>query len=420
MEVPYLQMDLLDSFHLPPFKENTEGSVGVRWKKWLKQFELHLTVKNIEDPELKRTHLLYFGKEDIQKVLELEPEVCDYVSDVYQRAVRRLNEYYLPKVSRIYERSLFRRMTREAEEKIESFILRLRKQAEFCDFAEQTDWMIVDQIVEKMSENELKKKILKGNFSLEEIQGMISAHEIVKKQVNDITPREDFTSVNAVQLLKRPSDNGRSDIECYACGKQGHRAKHPSCPAVNKQCGNCRRVGHFSIKCFKKFKNGNDYSFKRQFGGRDNGGNSRQQFNINQVSDDYYSKPEHEVDIIYNINAGSEVHCKVGGIAMNLLLDTGAAENIIGENDWNRFKNQFKIYKQLVGSDKDFRAYGSKEILNVIGRVEMDLEVNSKSEKVWFYIIQNGQRSLMSGVTAGKFELITMKTGVVFPKLRGT
>ena len=382
----------------------------MRWKKWLKQFELYLKVKNIEDPDVKRTHLLYYGKDDIQKVLEQDDDNADYVSDAYQRAVRKLNSYYLQKVSRIYERSVFRKLERDVGEKIESFVLRLKKQAEFCDFGDQIDWMIVDQVVEKMKENELKKKILKGNFNLEEIQAMISANEMVQKQIKSYDTEAAPENVNAIYSQKRPQE-----FDCYACGKRGHRAKSFNCPAKNKQCGICKKVGHFAVKCCKKLKHNGESSNQIQLN-RDERYRPRTASIIRNVTceEDVYDNSE----IVFNINAGTEVNCIVGGISLNFIIDTGSSANIIGENDWKRFASKFIIQQQLIGTDKTFKAYGSVDCLHVLGRIKMKIEIDGKQLDDWFYIIKNGQRSLLSGETAERLQLIKMKKEETFPKLR--
>lgn len=437
-------MDLLDSLRISAFVENAEGSAGVRWKKWLKQFELWLKVKNIHDPDQQLNYLLYYGKEDIQKVVDCDAEVTDYVSDVYQRAIRKLNEYYLPKVSRIYERSVFRNMTKEAGEKIESFVLRLKKQGEFCDYADQLEFMIVDQIVEKMQENALKKKILKGNFNLAEIQCMIATHEVVEKQIKSYESGEVVQSeVNAIMANQNQNQN---NVECYACGKRGHRSKDPNCPALHKQCSVCKRIGHFSGKCNMRFQINQRYenkpysrpfqqqnarhyqpSYSRSF---DNNGNDKRFVNnrrsnfqaIKQNTNGSSSsttinnidvKSENDDDVIFNLEGGQKVQCIVGGVQLELVLDTGSTADIIGENDWKNLQAKVKVIRNIEKSDKSFRAYGAKEKLKVLGRVLMKVEANDKEVTVWFYIIENGQRSLLSGGTAEKLNLIQ------FTKLRG-
>jgi hypothetical protein len=415
-------MELLDSAYVPAFKESAEGSVAPRWKKWLKQFELHLRVKNIEDPELKKAHLLYYGKEDVQKVLEETDAQEDFVSDCYQRAIRKLNEYFLPKVSRIYERSVFRKMDREVDEKIESFILRLKKQAEYCEFGDQTDWMILDQIVEKMHENEIKKKILRGNYSLEEVQQIISADDLVKTQLKAYERNEIEPNINAVISNKR----GNS-LECYSCGGFGHISKDVQCPAREKLCGNCHQLGHFKKKSWKRAKlykgqpNGNHGNkFQKP---SYNSTNKWKPSEIHNISDEIESNDcgkNTAKEIIYNLHGGHEIDCVVGGIKMKLVLDTGASANVIAEKDWNYLKSKFNILREEVGSDRTFRAYGSKENLTVIGRVQLLIEANGINNVGWFYIIKDGQRSLLSGKTAEILKIITIKKDVTFPKLRGT
>ena len=46
--------------------------------------------------------------------------------------------------------------------------------------------------------------------------------------------------------------------ECKYCGRQNHKSSYEerknSCPAFDKKCDKCGRVGHFKKKCLSKKK----------------------------------------------------------------------------------------------------------------------------------------------------------------------
>lgn len=72
----------------------------------------------------------------------------------YEMAVAKLNDHFQPKKNTIYERYELRQskaIKQEDEEKIAVFAMRLRKQAERCDFGDRFEEHIKDQLIEKCS-----------------------------------------------------------------------------------------------------------------------------------------------------------------------------------------------------------------------------------------------------------------------------
>jgi hypothetical protein len=238
---------------------------------------------------------------------------------------------------------------------------------------------------------------------------------MVLQQVKSFESEEMPGSINAIESHKR-----QREIECFSCGNKGHRSKSSECPALNKQCGICRKIGHFAHKCYKRLKPNEDSSYKNNWNRHDRSNQRKTSFIRNITSELVHNNNVNESDeIVFNLNAGTDIDCIVGGVSMKMIVDTGSTANIIGEDDWKNFQNQFNIQHQLIGSDKSFKAYGSKEFLQVIGRIKMKLEIDGKTADVWFYVIKNGQRSLLSGETAEKMDLIRMSTDKAFPKLNG-
>lgn len=105
-------------------------SVGVRWDKWKRAFSIYLEAAGIVDPSKKRATLLHMG--GLQEVYYNIPGAHVEASaeeDVYNIAVTKLDEYFSPKQSHVFERHIFRLMSQGPDEKFEKFLVRLRNQA---------------------------------------------------------------------------------------------------------------------------------------------------------------------------------------------------------------------------------------------------------------------------------------------------
>lgn len=104
--------------------------------------------KDVEDHEEKFKSLMLFGGPDVRKIiLKVQADEAHVLGNRYQAAVQLLDEYFVPRVSKSYERQKFRQMLPGPNEKLDTFVIRLRKQASYCDFGDQADSMVVDQVI---------------------------------------------------------------------------------------------------------------------------------------------------------------------------------------------------------------------------------------------------------------------------------
>lgn len=102
------------------------ASVSVRWEKWKRASDIYLLASNIEKPRKKRACLLYIGGLNLQDVYYNIPgdhaeEKTD--NNVYDIAVKNLDEYFSPKQSKLYERHIFRKMSQGNDEKCGKMII---------------------------------------------------------------------------------------------------------------------------------------------------------------------------------------------------------------------------------------------------------------------------------------------------------
>lgn len=142
----------------------------------------------------KRATLLHTGRLPLQDIYYNIPgaqveETKDV--DVYKVALSKLDEYFSPKQSKVYERHLFRLIKQEDGEKFEKFLLRLRNQAGKCKFT-NNDEHLIDQIVEKCNLTELRKKILSAGdtITLDQIGIEANALKAVDRQLEDFKKKD--------------------------------------------------------------------------------------------------------------------------------------------------------------------------------------------------------------------------------------
>ncbi|XP_056009340.1 uncharacterized protein LOC130051434 [Ostrea edulis] len=234
-----------------------QTTVGVRWTKWRRAFELFIAGKGVKDAAQKKALLLHCGGMEMQDIFfTFTLEDPGENQTVYDVAMKKLDDHFKPQVNDAYERHLFRAMKQSQNETIDQFVTRLRQKAEFCGYGTKTDESIRDQVIEKCSSSVLRRKLLERgkDLTLEKLQTIARALEASETQA--FTMENIKSEVNHVQVkgsrsckasvTKKPS----SDKRCYRCDREGHNQSSDRCPAKGKECHKCGRTGHFA-KCCK-------------------------------------------------------------------------------------------------------------------------------------------------------------------------
>lgn len=343
---------------MPPFVEDAEGCTALRWEKWREHFDAYLLWKNVEDHEEKFRTLMLFGGPDVRKIVgKIIVDDEHVINNRYREALELLDAYFVPRVSKAYERQKFRQMVPCDKEKLDTFVVKLRKQAVHCDYGDQMESIIVDQIIAMTANAELRKKCLE---------------------------------------------------------------KDPACPAKNQKCKSCNQTGHFARCCFLRRKKvdsphppAEPEKKKRMI---------RQVENVTTVQRDNEDK-DSDIFNLFHLGSKRTVRVEVGGVPLPFVIDTGADEDILSENDWQTLKQiGFTAYSVRKGSTKVFKAYGSSNPLIVLGEVDTDVKINDRNIDTTFYVILGGKCSLLSGSTAVTLGLVKFLNTVdnnSFPCLKG-
>ncbi|XP_026746906.1 uncharacterized protein K02A2.6-like [Trichoplusia ni] len=291
-------------------------------------------------------------------------------------------------------------MKQEESERFETFLVRLRNQADKCKFAAK-DENLIDQIVEKGHSAELRKKILSAGDSvtLQQVITIATTLETVNRQLDTFEkPSQSKTygetnksEINKLHTRKFPSKNQTSSKNCFRCGSSKHLSFDDSCPARERKCLKCGIIGHFKDYCRTKLQ-----KRKTQANSDEKTDRSKRQ----RLSKPY--KNTEEVDYIFHLDDDATVTCKIGGVVVEMLIDSGSKCNIITEKTWNYLKgHKIKAINQIKKPDKILLPYGSQKPLEIFGSFDATITIDDKVTKnTTFYVIRNGTRDLLGKVSA--------------------
>ena len=392
-----LLLSVMASNILPPFPSfsvhEDNSSVGSRWKKWFKRFEMYLAAHDVKDSTRKRALLLYSAGEEVSDIFETLPNQGEEKD--YQAAVDALNAYFQPQVNKTFEVYKFRNATQDPGEPLDSYHTRLRRLAQLCEFPDEEE-EIKSHIILTCSSSRLRRRALRENMNLKAILDYARGLEMAERQAQGIEDKNKVCKVKAKPAQAsntRNNDNLSTSVKkkCYRCGGDFPHQGRP-CPALHVSCRNCRKIGHFAKVCRST-----------PAGPKVNATNEKES---DESSDEEYA---------YGVTINSVKSKKystskvtIRNKTVEFLIDSGAGVNIMDSETYNN------INLPLQDTSKKIFGYNADSPLPVLGKFSASVtsKVTNTSADVQFYVIQGGEGNLMSYQTSTDLGLLHIVNSV--------
>lgn len=413
-----------DSRPIPPFccEQIERTKLAREWKSWKTSLEFYFDAHEIVDQKVKRAKMLHLGGPQLQRVFTNLPDADKVPLVAWEKkwfdvAVEKLDAYFQPVRQDTLERHRLREMKQRKDERFAQYLLRLRQQSADCGFDKHPpevakvlmEVTLIDVIVEGCSSNELRRRILKEDQTLEQIENLGAMLEGVEEQVRCFNSDQGMEE-KVFKVAETPAGPSRSvpldKTACFNCGYTGHWANDPQCPARDQTCRSCKRKGHFKSVCDKK---------KRRTS-RPNDGRSTRKIRVIQSEGESNKEPEVEgreknYYAFYSGNKTNVIDCRIGGVKWKILIDSGADCNLISSEAWQQLKEaKINVYSSVKGCNRTLRAYGSEQPLNVLGSFVADIQIGQNCTKAEFFVVDRGQQCLLGDATSK--ELGVLKVGL--------
>ena len=186
----------------PTFDPDEEiSSLPQKWEGWSEGLEDLMSACAITEQDRKFSVLKFLGGEKLRKlekqltydkttVFGSDPNANPPVAgapDHYRSLKEALTAHFAPCVNETYARFQFRSFNQEESESVDSFITRLRAQANRCAFhASDIDNQIRDQIVFGCLSKKIRRKALAENLALERLIQVARAEESARVNAAEI------------------------------------------------------------------------------------------------------------------------------------------------------------------------------------------------------------------------------------------
>ena len=182
---------------------------------------------------------------------EEEAEDFDHVLCLFE-------EHFVPKRNVIFERARFHSRTQGADETIEQYLRHLYELAARCDFYEKEE-EIRDRLVIGIKDKDLSLKLqMTSDLTLKKAADMARHSELVKLQNSetgaaghiDEVKTKPYKSAWKSKVTRAEGEHNANDGR--KCGRCGRTHKRDQCPAKDKECNKCHKIGHFAAQCRTK------------------------------------------------------------------------------------------------------------------------------------------------------------------------
>ena len=386
---------------LPPLDlTGSSSQVAERWRQWKRSYQYYIDGKGITNPSRKTAQLLHLAGMEVQDIYEDIPDprpLNANEDNEYVVCLRKLDAHFRAEDNVPYERHVFRQLTPTKGETADKFMVRLRKQARHCNFGPTLEENLRDQLIEKLPNVELKKKLLEVvNITLQAAMDKVRKWEASHEQAGQMVMPSQEPGAGTHAVEERPGRGDKGKSVCFNCGKEGHFAQSTNCPARGRKCSKCGKYGHYASCCkggrnSKPGKQGNN----QQRGGRQQRhGKGRQANHVEghcneSGEDDSFAFTIEEQTCAMSNSSEPVISVKIGGISRDVLIDSGSASNLISKDTLQELKYQgLKI--ELKPCLKRLYAYGGRE-LKIEGQFQTEVSVPKAKVVADFIVVESGR-----------------------------
>lgn len=410
-----------------------------RWVKWFeRRFEIFIRASEVANDAAKINIFLHVAGEQVEEIYNV---LATKQESKLEDVTKLITNHFAPQVNVDEQILKFRKMHQMPGESIDSFIIRLKTQAEYCKFTSK-DNEIKLQVITGCISNKIKQKatqetityddLVKYARSLEGIQdfndstnqqqqikqeNLYQIHQRLptqtSKSINNRTYNNNYTNSNS--SFYSPSSTTTTNIK-KTCGFCGYEYPHTgNCPAKGKVCRKCDKLNHFERCCRSRtninhFNNTNQHqkftkqpqihqiqSFQSQSPSSSPSASSNMDQYQNNIEEN--SIESSNSSLYYNIFAFvNEIkQCPRINVVMcntniNMGIDTQASINAISSETYHSLNEK----PTLVMDTIETYAYDSIKPLRSMGKFTTTIHTNNRQHTTEITVFEGVRDNLLS------------------------
>ena len=184
--------------------------------------------------------------------------------------------------------------------------------------------------------------------------------------------------------LRRPRVISQRESTCDRCGNTGHYSGDPTCPARGKTCSHCSGPNHFAAVCKSRSSPTSRVYLVHQMSG-----------------DESEDEPAFAFHLKDSSSRGPTVKANIGGVDMQILVDSGATKNIVDVTTWEWLKqNRIICESKVAQRHKKLYSYASTTPVQEKGTFSTTVKIGPKETTAEFLVINGKGTPLLGHETA--------------------
>ena len=404
-----------------PFLQSP-GEPPVSWSNWILTFENYLLAVGLDEKtqEARCRALLIscLGCEGQRIVFTFEKSAIDTLDTLKTS----LKNYFVGITSKWTYRVKFSERRQRINESIESFTADLRQIASKCEFAKVTDPMneaLLGQFIIGVTDVRVREKLLLADDSSLTFKKAVETAKEYERVTKDSSMMNQRTlqnqANNTVNQISRSRDksrtpkkpgsyvrssSGNNQRKCYRCGGESHLASDPKCPARDKACNSCKKIGHYGKMCRSRNQHGK--SEPQEYRDRNQRCN-----NVNESTADACSVTILSTDDSNSRQTKIFSSLKVNNCTFSGIIDTGASVSIFPLHLLHKVVPSKHVDKLLEPCGSILSTFSGQK-LQVVGKLTLRCMSPDELEEheVPFVVTKEGKDVLLEVDAIRRFESI--------------
>lgn len=210
------------------------SELGARWNLWVERFEVFKDANGwADDIKIKSKFLSFLDSESFSVYSGLKKaDGSDKLEDV----VKFMTEYYNPTRSHFASRFTFNQLKQRTNEGISAFASRLKQQAALCDFKQEADARILEQLVAGCRNPEFKQfcltskgldlvKALKRASEQETAELDLKHMENSRGDEIRFIRNQNFSKPSTSKPAQAETSHYKQQAHCRYCGQVRHQQR---------------------------------------------------------------------------------------------------------------------------------------------------------------------------------------------------
>lgn len=397
----------------PP--EQFDFSQPAEWPTWRQRFSRFRVASKLdkESGEVQVNSLLYAMGRDAEPiynsfVFPAAAEDNPHPEFDFNAVFQKFDEHFVPKRNVIHERACFHKRTQRAGESVEAFVRSLYELAQHGEFGNCKDEQIRDRIVIGITDKEVSQKLqLEADLTLERAVQLARQSELIKQQsaehvesrVNEVRRKQYSNARRCYDKQQHSQGQKHSEAKqsCQRCNRM--HDKYERCPARDKRCRKCNKMGHFEIACKTKM-----LKEVRTAAVTDS---DEESFFIGGLFLEAVTESKPTVIEEPGSDTDWDVKLLVNGSPVDFKIDTGADTTVVTEATFNRLQQR----PRLVRCRPTVYSPGGK--VKCAGKFLADTTYKGRKYQHWITVIKGQYTSnLLSKAVAKCMGLVTRVNGL--------